>query len=55
MMTRKDYIKTAEILRDFGNDISDFSELVWAFADWFADDNPNFRYSTFVEACGLEE
>ena len=58
MMTRKDYVKTAEILKTFGdnveNNFSDFIDLVYDFADWFAEDNPNFQEKKFVSACGLD-
>ena len=54
MMTRKDYVKTAEILNLWWNnnpvELSDFQELVYDFADWFADDNPNFNEEKFIEA-----
>ena len=54
MMTRKDYVAVAEILnRHFSNypvEISDFKELVFDFADMFADDNPNFNEDRFIEA-----
>ena len=58
MMTRKDYVATAESLKNFGDNIennhSDFIELVYDFADWFASDNPNFQEKKFVQACGLD-
>jgi len=54
MMTRKDYVAVAEILnRHLSNypvEISDFKELVFDFADMFADDNPNFNEDRFIEA-----
>lgn len=54
MMTRKDYVKTAEILKDFRDhyptELIDFKNLVFDFADWFAEDNPNFNEDKFVEA-----
>ena len=54
MMTRKDYVKVAEILnRHFENypvEISDFKELVFDFADMFEKDNPNFNQYKFIEA-----
>lgn len=59
MMTRKDYVATADILKNwFFNypvDTLDFKTLVFEFADMFADDNPNFNETKFVEACGLGE
>lgn len=58
MMTRKDYVATAEILKTFGdnveNNFSDFIDLVYNFADMFAEDNPNFQEKKFVQACGLD-
>lgn len=58
MMTRKDYVATAEILKNFGNNVennhSDFIDLVYDFADMFAQDNPNFQEKKFVQACGLD-
>jgi tetraacyldisaccharide-1-P 4'-kinase len=54
MMTRKDYVKTAEILKNHWDnypvEISDFKELVFDFADWFAEDNPNFKEEKFISA-----
>lgn len=58
MMTRKDYVATAEILKNFGdnveNNFNDFIDLVYEFADMFAKDNPNFQEKKFVQACGLD-
>ena len=58
MMTRKDYVATAEILKNFGdnieNNFTDFLDLVYDFADMFAKDNPNFNEKKFVNACGLD-
>ena len=57
-MTRKDYVATAEILKNFGdnveNNFNDFIDLVYEFADMFAKDNPNFQEKKFVQACGLD-
>lgn len=54
MMTRKDYVKVAEILNDFYSnypvEVSDFKELVLDFSDMFADDNPNFQAIKFWDA-----
>lgn len=54
MMTRKDYVATAEILNNHFNnypvEISDFRELVLDFADMFAEDNPRFNEEKFVNA-----
>ena len=58
MMTRKDYVKTAEILKTFGDNVltnqHDYLDLVYDFCDWFAEDNPNFNEKKFTNACGLE-
>ena len=58
MMTRKDYVRTAEILKTFGDNVltnqHDYQDLVYDFADWFAEDNPNFNEKKFADACGLE-
>jgi hypothetical protein len=54
MMTRKDYVATAEILNTYFEnypvEISDFKELVLDFADMFAKDNPNFNEVKFFGA-----
>ena len=59
MMTRKDYVSTSEILKNwyFNHPINehDFGDLVNEFALMFEDDNPRFNYDKFVSACGLEE
>ena len=48
MMTKKDYIRAAEICRDeYGSD----SNVAHAFADLFAEDNPRFDEERFFEAC----
>lgn len=59
MMTRKDYVSTAEILSDYRRtfySVSEktadaFDELVNDFAQMFADDNERFMRSKFVDAC----
>ena len=53
MMTRKDYVKTAEILKSaidgkFETEI----ELLEAFAEMFEADNPNFDRKRFLTAVG---
>jgi Fe-S-cluster formation regulator IscX/YfhJ len=54
MMTRKDYVKTAEILKNYYDnnpvELSDFKYLVFDFVDWFEEDNPNFNEEKFLEA-----
>lgn len=56
MMTRKDYQVTARILYLSKNDMphGTYLDLVYNFADWFAEDNPNFNENKFVNACGLD-
>jgi hypothetical protein len=52
MMTRKDYIATAEILK-FASDKAHpalFSKIVNDFAVMFAKDNPRFDVNRFHEA-----
>ena len=57
-MTRKDYVATATILKNFYDHYSisdsDFITLVYDFADMFAEDNSNFQEKKFVNACGLD-
>jgi hypothetical protein len=57
MMTRKDYIKTANILKSFVDEISQttYEDLVQEFADWFQSDNENFDFARFEKACGIDE
>lgn len=52
MMTRKDYVKTAEILNGFVNAIPSETmvELVEDFVEMFQNDNPNFDYTRFIQA-----
>lgn len=54
MMTRKDYVATAKILKDFRDnyptELVDFKYLVLDFADMFMEDNPNFNEDKFLEA-----
>jgi hypothetical protein len=57
MMTRKDYVSTAEILSVFAKDQmseADFEDLVLEFADMFMADNPKFSPEKFEEACNKE-
>ena len=53
MMTRKDYVSTAEILKTYAEamDFIFFEDLVNDFADMFAEDNARFNRVRFVEAC----
>ena len=56
MMTRKDYVKTAEILSDVADVVDDVVLYAIAkdFADYFASDNANFNRSRFYNAVGVE-
>ena len=56
-MTRKDYIKTAYILKSFSDEIPTkvFEDMVDLFADWFQGDNENFDKARFERACGVDE
>jgi hypothetical protein len=54
MMTRKDYVSTAEILSMFAKDKmseADYEDLVLEFADMFSADNSRFSSTKFEEAC----
>jgi hypothetical protein len=53
MMTRKDYVSTAEILATYANEIPQvtFEDLVGDFCDMFFADNPKFSPTKFEEAC----
>ena len=60
MMTRKDYVATAEILNDFYLDMplgleERFDNMVNDFCRLFAEDNERFLANKFIEACYLEE
>jgi hypothetical protein len=54
MMTRKDYVATAEILKYASNKIHPavFSKIVNDFAEMFAVDNERFDVKRFHEASG---
>ena len=54
MMTRKDYIATAEILKYASNKTHPavFSKIVNDFAEMFAKDNERFDVKRFHEASG---
>lgn len=48
MMTKKDYIRAAEICRlDYAGD----RKVMYAFIDLFHGDNPNFDAERFAQAC----
>lgn len=53
MMTRKDYVATAEILNKFVDriDSHDFSDLVFEFGEMFLADNQRFVVEKFEQAC----
>lgn len=57
MMTRKDYVKTANILKGFSDEIHPevFQDLVEEFAEYFQADNENFKKDIFENACGVDE
>jgi hypothetical protein len=57
MMTRKDYVATAEILSSFKDLIGDeftFHDLVDEFGSMFEADNPRFDSTKFFEACNRD-
>ena len=57
MMTRKDYVSTAEILSAFARQQmseADYEDLVLEFADMFFADNQKFSPNKFEEACYKE-
>lgn len=57
MMTRKVYKKTAEILKDFREEIHQevFEDLVEKFSQYFKSDNDRFDLERFEKACGVDE
>jgi hypothetical protein len=57
VMTKKDYIKTSNILRGFSQEIHPqvFEDMVDLFCDWFQSDNENFDKAKFEKACGVDE
>jgi hypothetical protein len=57
MMTRKDYIETANILNGFSGEIHPqvFEDLVEEFAQFFLADNDRFDKARFEKACGVDE
>jgi len=53
MMTRKDYVRTAQIINSvhfFVNDNVSL-HLINSFADYFQADNPRFDRQKFIQAC----
>ena len=57
MKTIKHYIKTANILKGFVDEIPQitYEDLVNEFAEWFKSDNDNFDFARFEKACGIDE
>jgi Ca2+-binding EF-hand superfamily protein len=53
MMTRKDYVSTAEILKNYALELGQgaFEDLVNDFAEMFEADNERFDSQKFFEAC----
>jgi len=53
MMTRKDYVSTAEILNSYADEIKTevFEDLVNDFCVMFAEDNERFDSDRFWEEC----
>ena len=53
MMTRKDYVATAEILNSYGSEIrlEVFEDLVNDFIEMFATDNEKFDSDRFWDEC----
>ena len=55
-MTRKDYVKVADILAGYSQAMIDhfwWEDLVNDFSIMFAEDNPNFQEDKFKEACNV--
>ena len=55
MMTRKDYVEVASILKSYFSNydyvnVEESRFLVNSFADYFESDNPNFKRDKFKEA-----
>jgi len=53
MMTRKDYVATAEILNSYGSDIplAVYEDLVNDFIVMFSEDNERFDSDRFWDEC----
>jgi hypothetical protein len=56
MMTRKDYVATAQILNDYKHLIDSrvFQHIITDFMMMFEDDNPRFDADRFFDACDKE-
>jgi len=52
MMTRKDYVQTANILNVYADhiDFLTLSHIAEEFAQMFAEDNPRFDHQRFIDA-----
>ena len=57
MMTRKDYVSTAEILEKYKDtmDLHIFDNLLQDFVSMFAGDNERFLADKFIDACYGED
>lgn len=53
-MSRKDYVKTAAIIKGLILTHSEKEPIAQQFADMFEDDNPHFDRDRFMAACGVE-
>ena len=56
MMTRKDYVKVAQILSDYQEviDADEYYSLVMDFGKMMKLDNTRFDLSRFMVACGID-
>ena len=56
MMTRKDYVKVAQILSEYRQSIpaEDYHDLVMDFGKMMKLDNDRFDLSRFMIACGID-
>ena len=52
MMTRKDYVAVAEIIKSYADEMRRdvVEDLLYDFSDYFASDNPNFDHTRFYNA-----
>lgn len=53
-MSRKDYVRTASILKNTVDDYDERRRLAREFASMFKEDNSSFDYGRFMAACGVE-
>ena len=56
MMTRKDYVKVAQILSDYQEviDANEYYQMVMDFGKMMKLDNTRFDLSRFMVACGID-